>query len=282
MQYSILPLTSTDLPQAHAMTQALGWPHRQQDWQHILDLGDAIALKDDSKLIGTGAVLPQGDYASIGLVVIDQKYQQQGLGRTIVEQLINHSPLVDWYLTATLAGEPLYRKLGFRHYQRVHQYQAKVKPLTPVPENRPSQHTIDDYRPNDSASLQQLMQSATQMNRDKIVDWLCQTSQRIIVLKHLQQITGYACLREFGRGLCIGPVIAQTEDQACYLIRELLAGVSGQFVRIDIPSQYRMIAATLTTFGLTQVDDVSQMVKGATPTINPDCTQFALVTQAIG
>ena len=42
-----------DLPAAHAMSSALKWPHRIEDWQFALSLGQGVVAERDGKVLGT-------------------------------------------------------------------------------------------------------------------------------------------------------------------------------------------------------------------------------------
>ena len=95
------------------------------------------------------------------------------------------------------------------------------------------------------------------------------------------QLRAFALLRPFGRGRCIGPVVAENLEQAKHLIAVLLAQVPDAFVRIDIPSDCGL-NEWLGLAGLKQVDTVAQMARGTPPQALNGVRQFALVTQAIG
>ena len=49
----IRPLLAADLAQAHALTQALRWPHRQEDWALALAMGQgwAISVEDRKSVV---------------------------------------------------------------------------------------------------------------------------------------------------------------------------------------------------------------------------------------
>ena len=95
------------------------------------------------------------------------------------------------------------------------------------------------------------------------------------------RLRAFALLRPFGRGRCLGPLIAENLAQAQHLIATLLAQFPDAFVRIDIPADCGL-ADFLESAGLKQVDTVAQMARGAAPQASNGVRQFALVTQAIG
>ena len=38
------PMTAADLPQAHALSAELRWPHRPADWEQVFPHADGIAV----------------------------------------------------------------------------------------------------------------------------------------------------------------------------------------------------------------------------------------------
>ncbi len=58
-QIVLRPMQTTDIGPALKLTQQLGWPHREQDWQFHLDLGAGIAaIGPDGAVIGLGSMVP--------------------------------------------------------------------------------------------------------------------------------------------------------------------------------------------------------------------------------
>ncbi|WP_447044611.1 hypothetical protein [Vreelandella sp. H-I2] len=54
-------MTINDLHAAHRLSLRLGWPHRVDDWQQILNVGEGVVLESvDGELVGTGLCFNQG------------------------------------------------------------------------------------------------------------------------------------------------------------------------------------------------------------------------------
>lgn len=94
-------------------------------------------------------------------------------------------------------------------------------------------------------------------------------------------ITGFALIREFGRGYVIGPVMASSKEQAQAMIQSLVNNHVGDFVRIDIPESSEL-STWLAQIGLPQVNTVVEMVRGTPPLRDTQMRQFALISQALG
>ncbi|MEI8634813.1 GNAT family N-acetyltransferase [Vibrio sp. PP-XX7] len=90
----------------------------------MFDLSETVALDYEGQLIGTACAAVQGDFASVGLIVVADAYQGNGLGRQLMTRVMEKVDARYMVLTATQAGEPLYKKLGFEQYATIEQYQA--------------------------------------------------------------------------------------------------------------------------------------------------------------
>ncbi|SHO55990.1 GNAT family N-acetyltransferase [Vibrio quintilis] len=277
------PMNEKDIAEAHAMTQALHWPHTRQDWQQIVSVGHSLVMESGGQIIGTACLVPQGRYASVGLIVISDDFQGRGLGRQIMNDIISYAePGTDLYLTATEMGKPLYQKIGFAEYAVIEQYQNVVEKQNLTLLSPQANAVVREMNSGEEPILKQMMDASAGMDRNAIGDLVLKTSARTLVIEDDGQITGFAVCRDFGRGVCIGPVIAHSSANALALISHHLMQCDQQFVRLDIVNQYGDIGEQLVSWGLNKVDTVSQMVKGDVPQAEAGLTQFCLVSQAMG
>src|SRR5262249_52401481 len=79
--------TSDDLPAAHALSMAVRWRHRPEDWRFAARIGDGIVAVDESgQLVGTAFSWAFGtDAATLGMLIVKPSHQRQGIGRTMIE-----------------------------------------------------------------------------------------------------------------------------------------------------------------------------------------------------
>lgn len=273
------PMTAADVPAAHALSLELKWPHRLEDWAMLQRVAEGFVVEDDGRLVGTAFACLQGDYATIGLVIVSDAYQGQGIGRKLMELALEACGSATAMLNATLAGTPLYTRLGFVEFGRVHQHQGTVAPQPCPP--LPTGTTCRQANDRDWPRLLSLANAASGLDRTRVLDDLHDVLECTLILERDGQPCAFAMQRPFGRGRVIGPVVAQNRDQAQYLISALLAQLAGQFVRLDIPADCGL-GDWLGNQGLAQVDSVAQMAQGDAPQSSGGIEQFALVTQAIG
>lgn len=277
--YVYRPMTAADVPAAHALSVQLKWPHRLEDWAMLQRVGEGFVVENAGRLIGTAFACRQGDYATIGLVIVSDEYQGQGIGRQLMELALDACGPSTAVLNATLAGVPLYASQGFVEFGQVHQHQGQAQVPTPVALNA-GEHCrpLNDH---DRANQLELANAGSGLDRQRVLDELLAAAEHMVGIERDGQLRAFAILRPFGRGRSIGPVIAENAEQAKHLIATLLSQVPGEFVRIDIHAD-SSLGAWLEDAGLKRVDQVAQMARGTPPQAKGGVKQFALVTQAIG
>ncbi|TVV70045.1 hypothetical protein FOY91_20055 [Sphingomonas solaris] len=118
------------------------------------------------------------------------------------------------------------------------------------------------------------------MNRAALLDAIVAMAD-VVVVERGGRITGYGCVRRWGRGVVIGPVVAQDTTDARALIAKLAEQHVGQFVRIDV-TMASGLSAWLESIGLPLVGQVVSMSLGAPPRVDPAATLFALSNQSLG
>ncbi len=275
--YVYRAMTVADLPAAHALSAQLKWPHRLEDWAMLQRVSDGVVALDGERLIGTAFACPQGDYATIGLVIVSDDYQGQGIGRRLMEKALAACQWRTPILNATLAGAPLYASQGFVEFGRVQQHQGQVR--VPAQVALPSGETCRVLSADDHPALLALANAASGLDRREVMRDL--QMEHLVGIERDGQLRGFAALRPFGRGRSISPAVAENLTQAKHLFTELLAQVPDTFVRVDIPADCGL-GDWLEQAGLKHVDTVTQMAKGKPPQASGGVHPFALITQAIG
>ena len=92
---------------------------------------------------------------------------------------------------------------------------------------------------------------------------------------------GYGCIRKWGRGLVIGPVVAATGGDARALIATLAAFHLGRFIRINLPA-HTGLSPWLESIGLPLVYSEVAMTLGEAPETGRDSTLFVQSNPSLG
>lgn len=274
-------MTNDDIEQAHALSAELRWPHRPTDWAQVFEHAEGTVAEQGGKIVGTALRWRWGaQHASLGLIIVSPACQGRGIGRQLMDALLDGLDAHSVLLQATEAGRPLYEKMGFKVTGGVRQHQGLAKP-TPLIELPPGCR-LRPAGQNELAALQSLDAAARGMPRLALIEDLLDRAEACVVLDCEQTPRGFAMLRRFGRGHVIGPVVAPDVEGAKALIAHLAGQNAGHFTRIDVDANADL-GDWLTAIGLAEVDAPTTMVRGTPlPTTKGGPVLFAITTQAIG
>ncbi len=273
----VIALTPAHLDQALGLSQVLNWPYRFEDWRFALELGHGFAVEAEGRLLGTALWWPYGPaFASVGMIIVSPNAQRQGIGGRLMAALLSAAAGRRVILNSTREGEALYTRLGFRPYGAVTQHQAVLANAPPVDPAVP----VRSAKPEDFRAIKVVDEAASGMDRKRMLDALLAVTDTVVVERG-GEITGYGCVRRWGRGVVIGPVIARDQADARAIIATLAATHEGDFVRIDVTQQCGL-ASWLMEIGLPQTDRVISMSLGEPPQAEPGAILFALSNQSLG
>lgn len=277
-------LRADHLPDAVRQSSALGWPYREADWRFAFDLGSGFAAEVDGRLVATAMWWPYGEtHASVGMIIVDPGMQGRGLGRALMGKLLHEASERTVFLNATQEGLPLYAQLGFVARGQVFQHQS-VLPAQAFSDATPA--SVRLMQAADVQRVRRLDLAATGMERTALLGALF-AAGTTMVAERRTGVSAYACLREFGHGVVIGPVVASGADAAADamdLIAALAARARGRFLRIDV-TEGSGLSAWLTDMGLPCVGHAVPMVRDirARPIdADADGRLFALSNQSFG
>lgn len=272
-------MTAGDLPAAQALSRAVSWPHRLEDWQFVHRIGQGLVACSADRVVGTAMWWNhEGKIARLGMVIVDPSLQRSGIGRALMQGVLARigAPVV--LLNATKEGEPLYRKLGFREFGSIVQHQG-VPVAAPSASLRPGE-CIRAASRYDLATLATLDAAACGARREDIIAALI-ASGEAVVLEDAGTAVGFAFCRRFGRGHLIGPIVAPDATHAKTLIAHLIVAQAGTFLRIDVPGASGL-SDWLEQARLLRVDEVVAMARGEPPEQGEHFRAFAAVNQALG
>lgn len=272
-------ITPADAPACSALAQAVGWPHRAEDCAMAIALGRGLVATLHGAVVATGLCWPYGEsHATLGMIIVSPDHQGAGIGRALMQRLLAQLEGRSVMLNATVAGQPLYEKLGFVACGSISQYQGEVASVA-----TPDLAADESLRPAsvaDLAELQRLDRVASGLPRQNLLACLLERGEGI-VLERGGDAVGFSMLRRFGRGLVVGPVVADSDADARILVAHWLQGRPGQFLRTDIRTD-SPLSGWLFAHGLKPAGDVVAMVRGTLPVPNGPLRLHALANQALG
>lgn len=275
---AIKPLTADHLPQALALSQALNWPYRFEDWAFALSLGVGLAAELDGQLAGTAIWWPYGDdFAAAGMIIVAPFAQRRGIGGMLMDALLEQTAGRRVILNSTEEGRALYEGKGFSvSGGRVHQHQAVLTNAPVVA----TDGVIRAMAQTDLPMIHGLDKAATGMVRAALLDALFALGT-VKVIERNGAICGYGCVRRWGRGMVVGPIIGREETDARALFAALAGDHVGAFVRIDVTSSSGL-SPWLESIDLPDVGPVTCMAFGLPPEQGASLRLFALSNQSLG
>jgi predicted N-acetyltransferase YhbS len=277
--FTFRPMTAVDIAAAHALSLAVGWPHRREDWQLLLSLGEGIVAAQGNRVVATAMWwLLDAHAARVGMVIVDPSRQRAGFGRMLMQRSLAAVGARTVSLTATREGAGLYERLGFVPAGGVCQHQG-VASAVPPPGLGTAHRIVRPIVP-DLDTLIDLDRRATGVARAPVLAALAPVAGTAVLLDG-HTPAGFAMCRSFGRGQVIGPVVARNRAEAEALTAHWIADKPGQFLRIDVPAGCGL-SPFLTANGIAQVDEATAMRRGDPPVSGGPWRCFAIVSQALG
>ena len=274
----IAALRDDHISRAVSLSAALGWPYREADWRFALQLGHGVAVETDGGLAATALWWPyETAFASFGMIIVAPALQGRGIGRRLMDELLRQADGRAIVLNSTREGHRLYERLGFVAYGQVNQHQGV---LAAAPLHSPENGAVRPLRAQDITQIRELDCRASGMGRARLLDALFAVG-KVAVIERQGSVQGYACVRAFGRGVVVGPVVARDAMGARALVATLAADHCGSFVRVDAPGESGL-SSWLEDIGLPHVDAVVSMARGKPPTRAADATLYALSNQSLG
>ncbi|MCF6100545.1 N-acetyltransferase [Mesorhizobium muleiense] len=272
-----MKIETRHVPGALKLSQEMGWPYRQEDWEFAVTVGNGLVLERAGQVIGTAMSWNYGQaYATAGMIIVTGSAQGGGNGSRLFDGLLQATDGRSVLLNSTEEGLALYKRRGFTAWGTVVQHQG---PLT-VAVTQSARDDIRQATVSDLAAIQAFDERATGMPRPSMVAGLADAGN-VSVIERAGRIAGYAIARRFGRGYVVGPVAAESAQDARLLILAQLATLHGQFVRIDVYAEHGL-GDWLESLGLARVGDVIAMVKGLRPVSDGTARMYALANQSFG
>lgn len=277
-QIDLLPFSADHLDGALALSQQAGWPHRREDWAFVLSVSKGFVAVENGKVVATAMATLYGEtYATINMVIVDAAMRGRGLGRKIMDMALDAATGRECRLVATEDGLPLYEKLGFVAKGEIVQHQGIVTSSVAAPSS------VSWVGPDVADAVIALDKQAFGADRSALFAQLFERG-RFAVLRDGSRISGFICLRQFGRGEVAGPLVASSAEEAKVLLSFVFAECSGRFLRVDTLAATGL-APWLIEHRLVHVGGgvpMRRALAGAAEATPAPVSTFALTSQALG
>lgn len=284
----LVDIHDVDIDQLHALSIAVRWPHRAEDWRFLLDNGQGLAALDEiGRVLGSAMWFPHGEtFATVGMVITSPRLQTLGTGNALMQTALEVCKGRAIRLSATRAAKRLYLSLDFQSECLVYQCQGDA---TPYPGMAPdiTDGKIRTLEAGDLAEIIRVDAAAYGAERPELMAALFEKSVGTTGLFRNGTLVAYALCRRFGRGHVVGPVVAMSDDDARAVISPHVEAHAGTFLRVDTHRNTIEFGTFLASAGMPVFDTVTTMTKGQS-FLNPNMLEpgrlrtYGLATQALG
>ncbi|MGP3958720.1 GNAT family N-acetyltransferase [Nonomuraea sp. 3N208] len=263
-------LTLDDLDDCTRLAKDRGWLPERHKWRLLFEVGEpyGIDAPDGDGLAATNILTCYGDdHAVISMVLTASRFGRRGLGRRLMEHVLERAGDRTVSLYATEYGRPLYERLGFRVVGRAAkhtglfrgEHSGRTRPATPDDLGTILALDAELFGTDRSALLRRMFTFGEQV---RIADG------------------GFGHRWRNDDNTVIGPVVARDEETARALIGDLALGADGE-VRMDFDLAHESMIRWAGGHGIADPWQVSRMVRGGDLPGDPAC-QFLPFMQALG
>jgi GNAT superfamily N-acetyltransferase len=240
-QAEIVQLGPDDAPAGLLLSTEAHWNQNEADWRFFLSEGTVFGVRDrDGRLIASAALLPYSSgNAWISMVLVTASWRRRGIATRLVDSCLDAATrqgLTSW-LDATPAGATVYAPLGFAPTLQLRRLRLETAMSTKA-EAPPSLSP---------AGFEQFTAR----------DGLAMGFDRSTLLKEISGRSGsrlvssgeaLALVRDGRKSRHIGPLFADTPDQALALVNEIVRSENGPLL-IDAVNEQAEFLKGLTNSG---------------------------------
>ncbi|MFE5791655.1 GNAT family N-acetyltransferase [Streptomyces sp. NPDC056503] len=278
-QLPVRRLDTTDLLACADLSENRGWPREEHKWGLLLAAGTGYGIDDPDGdgLLTCCVVTSYGpDLASIGMVLVAERYARQGVGRRLMRYVMEQAGETPLALYATPNGQPLYEGLGFTEIGRSAMVKGHFSGVGPTPRITVRPATADDLQ-----EVLRLDHEIFGLDRTPLITRLPAFADHLRVAVEDEAITGFAAAWPNMDTHVVGPLIARDTATAQALVASL-AAATDRPLRTDVDVRHTELLGWLKENGLVTIADNAMMLRSA-PALPGDATRrFAPLTVAAG
>jgi predicted GNAT family N-acyltransferase len=266
------------------LSKSVGWDYDEHEIRTVMSSGKIYGHKNvGGEIISSAAIIPYDtNLASIGMVIVNEKYRGLGLGKKATQKCIDSvSQNTSIMLISTEDGKPLYENLGFTTVGSIYKYLCNnYIPIKLF--NNHQEMTLEKYREYDINEIVELDSAAFGDKRRKfLLNRINQSKQCLVVRNQKGKIIGFGLSILGPVNLLIGPIVAPNSETAALIIDGLVLNHQGK-LRIDVPAGKDELMLFLEQSGFIKVSNPPIMIKNAINMPYRNKELFAITAQIFG
>jgi GNAT superfamily N-acetyltransferase len=274
-----------DLARSLELSSAVGWNQVEADWRLFLELGHAVGVDDGAgRLLATAATLPAGPEVSwISMVIVRHDHRRQGIATALLlrcaEEIeaAGRTPGLD----ATPAGREVYRRLGFRDSWTLARWRRTGD--TPVVATEPPGGvSVRGAGAEDLDAVAALERRAGGGDRTPLLRRLMARSAAFATLAEGPAgPCGFVLGREGRTATHLGPLVAESEEVAGFLVRHALERIATPAI-IDAADGARRFTRFLEASGFGRERPFTRMYRGRLEPVGDLALRVAIAGPELG
>ena len=196
------------------------------------------------------------DYAFLGCYLVRPDLRGRGYGLATWKTALAHAGSRTVGLDGVVAQQHNYRRSGFELAHRTARFTGTAATAEIPPDVRA-------VTPGDLPDLSVYDSACTPADRPRfLARWLTGPGHHAFVRRTVDRVTGYGVIRPGHDRPRIGPLFADTPDDARALFRALTAAFPGTAVAIDVPEPNKAAVAMVEEAGFTPSFETARMYTG--------------------
>jgi GNAT superfamily N-acetyltransferase len=248
-------LAEPDLDACLALAASRGWQPDRHRWQLLVEAAELHGIRDPAGgLAGCVALTRYGSgLAAVGMMLVAERFGRQGLGRRLMEHVLERAGDAVVFLYATPFGRPLYERLGFRSVGTATTSIGHFRGGAPGGTRAAT--------PGDHDAVVALDAAALGADRGGMLRRFLASASQLRVLERDGALRGFAAASTHGDATVVGPLVAPDLGAARTLIADVAARVDGP-VRLDLDDRHDGLREWAADHGVEPRDGVWLMVRG--------------------
>jgi len=286
---AVRPMSTGDVQGGMRLTRLAGWNLVESDWERVLDARahGCFAAVHHGRIVGTVTTICYADaVAWISMMLVDPEFRRLGIATRLMGMAVaslDGCPVIG--LDATPLGKAVYDRLGFTDAFALQRLTCQmVPPLEPAVSAVPS--TAGDASPIIAPlcpAIQALDGEAFGANRGLVLTSLLATgSDQAWVLGKASAPEAFCLGRRGADHLQIGPVVADSAEDAMAVAAAALGKVTGRPAVIDVPDAQGEFMAWLHGLGFVHQRPFTRMFRGRDTAPGDPSRIFAIAGPDLG
>lgn len=247
----IRQMRQSDILGANGLKKAENWNQTKEDWQMLLSLYPELCLVAcvDKMIVGTVTATNYGNQVAwIGMMLVSKDFRGLGISGQLLKTIVaNLRECRSIKLDATPAGYPVYQKLGLNQELQIHRMVTSKVCLGITEAHEGSARRIQE---SDMIAIQKMDLEVFGADRGRLLEILFKRNKEWAwLVERENKVVGFALVRPGCNYAQIGPLYADTIEDAKGLVTHISEQFVGQCLAVDVLSDKSEFKSLLISFG---------------------------------